>query len=97
VVLKNKNAEILARVACDQGIFAPVFIGVFLGSMAALEGSSPAEKLEKNYKTALLTNWMIWPFVQMVNFRLVPLEHRLLFVNGISIGWNSYLSYLNSS
>ncbi|TQN74430.1 Protein sym-1 [Colletotrichum shisoi] len=96
VVLKNKNAEILARVAVDQGVFAPVMISVFLSSMATLEGSSVQEKLEKNYKTALTSNYMLWPFVQIVNFKLVPLHHRLLFVNVISIGWNSYLSFLNS-
>lgn len=97
IVLKNKNAEILARVAIDQGVFAPTFIAIFLSSMAVLEGGSPKEKLEKNYKSALTTNYMIWPFVQMVNFKLVPLEHRVLFVNVISIGWNCYLSYLSNS
>lgn len=97
VNLRSPNATILARVAVDQGVFAPTFIGVFLGSMAVLEGTSPAEKLERSYSSALTTNWMIWPFVQMINFKLVPLQHRLLFVNVISIGWNSYLSYLNSS
>jgi protein Mpv17 len=93
----SANTTILARVACDQGVFAPTMIGVFLGSMAVLEGGSPREKLDKSYSDALLTNWMIWPFVQMVNFKLVPLQHRLLFVNVISIGWNCYLSFLNSS
>jgi protein Mpv17 len=97
VNLRSTNATILARVACDQGIFAPTFIGIFLGSMAVLEGGSPKEKLEKNYVNALTSNYMIWPFVQLVNFKLIPLEHRVLFVNVISIGWNCYLSYLNSS
>ncbi|KAK4245910.1 hypothetical protein VTI28DRAFT_186 [Corynascus sepedonium] len=97
VNLRTPNATILARVACDQGIFAPTFIGVFLSSMAVLEGGSVREKLDRSYKDALLTNWAIWPFVQMVNFKLVPLQHRLLFVNVISIGWNCYLSFLNSS
>ncbi|KAK4105676.1 hypothetical protein N658DRAFT_483117 [Parathielavia hyrcaniae] len=97
VSLRSPNATMLARVACDQGVFAPTFIGVFLGSMAALEGGSPQEKLQRSYWEALTTNWMIWPFVQMVNFKLVPLQHRLLFVNVISIGWNCYLSFLNSS
>ncbi|WYZ44043.1 hypothetical protein EsH8_VII_000479 [Colletotrichum jinshuiense] len=96
IVLKNKNAEILARVAVDQGVFAPVMIGVFLSSMATLEGSPVQEKLDKNYTTALTSNYMLWPFVQMVNFKVVPLHHRVLFVNVISIGWNSYLSFLNS-
>ena len=87
----------LARVAADQLLFAPVMIGVFLGSMATLEGTSPRAKLERSYETALTTNWMIWPFVQMFNFKFVPHQHRLFFVNSISIGWNCYLSYLNSS
>lgn len=97
VNLGTPTTTMLARVAVDQGVFAPTFIGVFLSSMAVLEGGSPREKLERSYKDALLTNWAIWPFVQMVNFKLVPLQHRLLFVNVISIGWNSYLSYINSS
>ncbi|KAL1896725.1 Protein required for ethanol metabolism [Ceratocystis pirilliformis] len=96
VVLKNKNAETLARVACDQGLFAPVFIGLFLSSMAVLEGSDPQEKLAKSYTTALVSNYYLWPAVQMVNFKFMPLQHRLLFTNVISIGWNSYLSYINS-
>lgn len=95
--MRTPNRTILARVALDQGVFAPTFIGIFLSSMAVLEGSSPQEKLEKNYKPALLTNYMIWPFVQLVNFKFVPLDHRVLFVNLISIGWNCYLSYLNSA
>ncbi|KAI8244451.1 Protein sym-1 [Colletotrichum sp. SAR 10_96] len=78
VVLRNKNLEILARVGVDQGVFAPVMIGVFLSSMAVLEGVPPQEKLEKSYTTALTSNYMLWPFVQMVNFKLVPLHHRVL-------------------
>ncbi|EOO03225.1 putative integral membrane mpv17 pmp22 protein [Phaeoacremonium minimum UCRPA7] len=97
VNLRSPNGTILARVACDQGLFAPTFIGIFLGSMAVLEGTSPREKLEKNYKSALTTNYLIWPFVQMINFKFVPLHHRVLVVNVVSIGWNCYLSYLNSS
>lgn len=97
VNLRGTNSTILARVALDQGVFAPTFIGIFLGSMAVLEDTPPQDKLEKSYKAALLTNWMIWPFVQVVNFKFVPLQHRVLFVNLISIGWNCYLSYLNSS
>lgn len=97
VNLKSPNGTILARVALDQGVFAPVFIGVFLSSMATMEGNSVKDKLDKNYKTALTSNYMLWPFAQAVNFKVVPLEHRVLFVNVISIGWNCYLSYLNSS
>lgn len=95
--LKSKNATVAAQIALDQGVFAPVMIGVFLSSMALLEGGKPQDKLDKNYKNALTSNYMVWPAVQAVNFKYMPLEHRVLFVNVISIGWNCYLSYLNAS
>lgn len=63
--------------------------------MSVLEGTDPKKKLEANYSTALQKNYMIWPAVQAVNFKLVPLEHRVLVVNIVSLGWNCYLSYLN--
>jgi protein Mpv17 len=94
--MKNKNVEILARVAADQTIFAGTNLFVFLSSMAIMEGSSPQHKLESTYATALQKNWMVWPFIQIVNFKLVPLHHRVLVVNVISLGWNCYLSFLNS-
>ncbi|KAI0178791.1 hypothetical protein GGR52DRAFT_272841 [Hypoxylon sp. FL1284] len=96
IQLRNKKAEMVARVAADQLIFAPTFIGVFLSSMAIMEGGSPKEKLDKSYAPALKTNYLIWPFVQGANFTLVPLEHRVLVVNLVSIGWNCYLSMINS-
>jgi protein Mpv17 len=96
VIPGRPRLETLARVGCDQGAFAPVMIGVFLSSMATMEGASAKERLEKNWWTALRTNWMIWPFVQFINFTYLPLQYRVLFANIISIGWNSYLSWVNT-
>jgi protein Mpv17 len=96
VVLPNKNLEIVARVACDQLFFASTNLFCFLSSMAIMEGTSPKDKLEKTYWTALSANWMVWPFIQIVNFKFVPLHHRVLLVNVISIGWNCFLSMINS-
>ncbi|KAK3380513.1 hypothetical protein B0T24DRAFT_647722 [Lasiosphaeria ovina] len=96
VVFRNKNFEMFARVAVDQSLFAPTGLFVFLSSMSIMEGTSPSDKLEKSYTTALLRNWMVWPFVQLVNFRFVPLEQRVIVVNTILLGWNCYLSYINN-
>ncbi|KAK5109699.1 Protein required for ethanol metabolism [Meristemomyces frigidus] len=90
------NLEIVARVAADQCIMASTNLFVFLSTMAVLEGSDPRKKLESTYFQALQKNWMVWPAVQLVNFRFVPLEHRVLVVNIVSLGWNCYLSFLNS-
>ena len=51
-----------------------------------MEGTDPKEKLRGTYWEALKKNWMVWPLVQAVNFRFVPLEHRVLVVNVVSLG-----------
>lgn len=98
VVLPGRpNAEIFARVGLDQAILAPGNLFLFLNTMALMEGTSASEKLESTYWPALSRNWMVWPIVQFINFKYVPLELRVLLVNVVSLGWNCYLSYLNSS
>ncbi|KXT04241.1 hypothetical protein AC578_7950 [Pseudocercospora eumusae] len=91
------NTEIVARVLTDQTVFASTNLFVFLSSMALMEGTDPRDKLKQSYGTALQKNWMLWPAVQFTNFKFVPLEHRVLLVNVVSLGWNCYLSYLNSA
>ena len=55
-----------------------------------MEGSDPKEKLKSTYVEALKKNWMVWPPVQAINFKFVPLEHRVLVVNVVSLGeWAS--------
>ncbi|KAH6950391.1 hypothetical protein BKA56DRAFT_682550 [Ilyonectria sp. MPI-CAGE-AT-0026] len=97
IVSPNKTAQTVRRVACDQLIFAPTFTGVFLTSMAVLEGVHPVEKLSERYLDALKANYLIWPAVQFFNFKLIPVQYQLLVVNLTSIGWNAFLSLLNNA
>lgn len=83
------NAEILARVGLDQAILAPTNLFMFLNYMAIMEGSDPKKKIESTYTNALSKNWMVWPFVQLVNFKYTPLHHRVLVVNVVSLGMPS--------
>ncbi|ODQ51159.1 hypothetical protein SAICODRAFT_60399 [Saitoella complicata NRRL Y-17804] len=99
VTTKNKYLNTICRVGLDQTIFAPFAIGNFFVSQSLLEGRSfpeIKEKLEASYYTALQNNWKVWPMVQVVNFSIVPTQHRLLVVNTVSVAWNSYLSYMNT-
>ena len=56
-----------------------------------MEGSDPKEKLEGAYWQALKKNWMVWPLVQAINFRFVPVQGQVLVVNIVSLG--EYLSF----
>jgi protein Mpv17 len=55
------------------------------------------KRLDDTFITGVKNNYLVWPWVQMANFSVVPLEHRVLVVNVVALGWNCYLSYLNSS
>ena len=70
----------------DQTVFASTNLFCFLSSMAIMEGTDPKKKLESTYWEALKSNWMVWPLVQVVNFKFVPLMHQVLVVNVVSLG-----------
>jgi len=67
IVLKNKTAEILARVAADQLLFAPVNLTVFLSSMAYMDGQDPKEKLMESWLAIYKANLCVWPIIQFIN------------------------------
>lgn len=54
--------------------------------MAILEGADPMERLRTTLLPSYKANLMIWPLVQGINFSIVPLDYRVLFVNVISLG-----------
>jgi protein Mpv17 len=85
-----------ARVAADQAVFAPINLALFLGGMAWMEGADVKQRLEGSWYEALRRNWIVWPAVQAVNLSVVPGEWRVGVVNVVALGWNCYLSYLNS-
>ncbi|GJE87794.1 Mpv17/PMP22 family protein [Phanerochaete sordida] len=87
------------RVAADQILMAPVGLALFLGSMGVMEGRDGRhirEKFQDLYKPLLITNWQVWPTVQLINFRFMPLPYRVPFQSTAGIFWTLYLSIANS-
>uniref|UniRef100_A0ACB8G9D3 Uncharacterized protein n=1 Tax=Sphaerodactylus townsendi TaxID=933632 RepID=A0ACB8G9D3_9SAUR len=66
---------------------------ISLGDPAGEEDWKTGGALEKDYKDTLITNYYIWPAVQVVNFYFVPLNYRLAVVQCVAILFNSYLSW----
>lgn len=36
----------------------------------------------------------MWPALQFFNFKMLPPSSRVLFVSGVSVGWNAFLSMM---
>ncbi|PSS20071.1 hypothetical protein M430DRAFT_119463 [Amorphotheca resinae ATCC 22711] len=90
----------LKMVAFDQLIFAPVGIAVFFTAMTIAEGGGRraiSHKLRDMYVPTLKANFMVWPLVQIINFRLMPIQFQLPFVSTVGIAWTAYLSLSNAA
>ncbi|KAF0521243.1 Protein sym1 [Gigaspora margarita] len=96
--IKKPFLALLTRVTLDQTIYAPSFIATFLSVQSILERQSKEQivkKFKKVYLPTLINNYKLWPTVQLLNFYFIPLNHRLLVVNTVALGWNTYLSIVN--
>ncbi|KAI8633291.1 hypothetical protein F5Y19DRAFT_295295 [Xylariaceae sp. FL1651] len=90
----------LKRVAVDQIVFAPVSVALFFSVMTVAEGGgrrAVSLKLKDMYLPTLKANYMVWPAVQIINFRLMPVQFQLPFVSTVGIAWTAYLSLSNAS
>lgn len=97
---KVSIAALAKRVGADQAVMAPLGLAIFLGSMGIMEGHSlPAiqKKYVDLYPPAIKANWTVWPIIQFVNFRFMPLPYRVPFQATCGVFWTLYLSLLNSS
>ncbi|KAF7320239.1 Vacuolar membrane protein [Mycena kentingensis (nom. inval.)] len=87
------------RVLADQLIMAPIGLCAFLGTMGVLEGRSRAQisqKFQDLFVPTLQTNWTVWPALQVINFRFMPLAYRIPFQSTCGVFWTLYLSTVNA-
>lgn len=90
----------MKRVVLDQLVYAPFGVGLFFVAMTVAEGGgrrAVTHKLRDMYVPTLKANYVVWPAVQIVNFRLMPVQFQLPFVSTIGIAWTAYLSLTNAS
>lgn len=78
----------------DQIVFSPLFLASMINLLKRPSSLQESRKLMTNeYIKVLKTNYKIWPFVQLLTFSVIPPSYRIIFVNTIAIGWNTYISY----
>jgi len=93
----EKGFQVVAqKLAVDQIGFAPCFTFVFLTVNYLLEGQTGMEcqdSVRRDYQDVVVAGWMVWPWVQLCNFAVVPLAYQVLFVQTFALFWNTYLSW----
>ncbi|KAL2917429.1 hypothetical protein HK105_203095 [Polyrhizophydium stewartii] len=84
---------IVAKAILGQVAVSPPFIAMFLGLSAVLDGKDPVARIKEKFLAINISSCLIWPFLSIVNFRWVPVNRRILFINIAGIFWNTYLSF----
>lgn len=91
-------------------------MAAFFTFMTVTEGGgrrAVSRKFQEVYLPSLKANFLLWPAVQILNFRVIPLQFQIVspsslfmdfinqgaqpFVSTVGIAWTAYLSLTNSS
>ncbi|XP_077568099.1 PXMP2/4 family protein 4-like [Stigmatopora nigra] len=95
----NDLSSVVKKVAFDQVIWCPIFMTVFFTYLGLVKGDSFSvigEKIKNDLLTACKGSWQIWPAVHLINFKFISTKHRLVFINGVQIAFNMFLSLIGS-
>ena len=90
---------VFTKVAIDQILWCPIFMTVFFTYLGLVNGDSLAtigNKIKSDLLTACQGSWKVWPLVHAVNFKFISTKHRLVFINGVQIAFNMFLSIIGS-
>ncbi len=78
---------VLTKMALDQCIVAPLFLLVFFFATKTLEGQPHKllETIREKYLKTVLFGYIIWPLAHIINFKFVPNDLRILYVNFVQV------------
>lgn len=86
----------MIKVGLDQFVFAPIFLAILVAAISYLQDQNVQlieHKLKTQYKDILISNYYVWPWVQIVNFRWIPLNYQVLVTQTVALLWNIYVSW----
>lgn len=80
-------AAIVAKVALDQFVFAPLSTFVFYAYLTAAAGEPEKyiDTIRDKYWLSLSAGWKLWIPAHVVNFAFVPPSQRILYANVMSV------------
>lgn len=84
------------KVFVDQFVFAPIFLAALLsviGYSQHQDVEKVKDKMKNDYLDILTSNYAVWPWVQLINFRFVPLNYQVLLTQSVAVLWNIYFSW----
>ncbi len=85
----------LAKVGIDQTAWSLLWNSTYYVLLGLLKAESPAviaATVRATWWDLLKAGWRLWPLVHLFTYGVIPVQHRLLFVDGVELVWVSILS-----
>eukprot|EP00471_Norrisiella_sphaerica_P007355 CAMPEP_0184481932 /NCGR_PEP_ID=MMETSP0113_2-20130426/3522_1 /TAXON_ID=91329 /ORGANISM="Norrisiella sphaerica, Strain BC52" /LENGTH=283 /DNA_ID=CAMNT_0026861387 /DNA_START=337 /DNA_END=1188 /DNA_ORIENTATION=- len=89
----------LRKVIVDQLMSSPVFLGSFLAYSALTQGKTIEDTIHSfkdDWFTIMKGGWSCWPLAHLINFSIVPIQWRALYVNFVQLGFGMFLSMMGN-
>jgi len=97
--LKVGGTPFLAtKVAVDTLLWGPITLIGYMAGSGVVQGDTPetiAQRIQLEFWPSFLLECSVWPAVQAVNFKLVPVRHQLLVVNTVAVLDCAFLSWVS--
>ncbi|KAI8815374.1 hypothetical protein BJ742DRAFT_783373 [Cladochytrium replicatum] len=89
-------SSVVIKAISSQTFFSPPYLATFLAYTGYFEGANPVDRVQSRFVELYTSSWMIWPFVNVVNFKYMkPGVPRILFMNVLGVAWNVYMSWVS--
>jgi len=99
VIPGTGGKQVASKVFIDQVLWNPIFGVMFFGYMGLFEGSGlqgTLDKIKRDLVTQVTGSWTVWPIAHFFNFKYVPTDQRVLYINTIQIFYNCFLSIIGN-
>ena len=90
---------VASKVFIDQVLWNPIFGVMFFGYMGLWERQGvdgTIKRIKGDLMTQVTGSWTVWPVAHAINFKFIPTEQRVLYINTIQIFYNCFLSIIGN-
>ena len=94
------GAAVASKVFIDQVLWNPIFGIMFFGYMGLMQNMGimgTIAEIKSKLLSQVTGSWTVWPIAHTINFRFIPTDVRILYINTIQIFYNCFLSILSSA
>eukprot|EP00889_Picochlorum_renovo_P007031 jgi/Picre1/34061/NNA_001536.t1 len=85
----------IIKVGIDQTVWSLFWNSTYYVLLGILKAESPktiVSSVQQSWWDLLRAGWRLWPIVHICTYGIIPVQHRLLFVDAVELVWVCILS-----